>query len=144
MRSWYRRRDTTLGSWLSLRTELWLYGLRDPELLPMLADRERRSRAALTQALEQGFAARSVAPPAPVEFLALVVHALGDGLSIQRVISPEDSDIDTVANAVELLMRSWSALARNPGPTDEAPRPSPGRPTAEGRTPPTEKPEKNP
>lgn len=144
LRSWYRRRDETLGSWLALRTELWLYGLRDPELLPVLADRERRSRAALAQALEQGFAARSVAPPAPVEFLALVLHSLGDGLSIQRVLSPEDSDIDTVANAVELLMRSWSALSRNPEPAEEASRPSPGGPTTKGRTPSIEKLEKNP
>ncbi|GAA2037854.1 TetR/AcrR family transcriptional regulator [Catenulispora yoronensis] len=112
LRTWHRERDETLAGWLALRTELWLYGMRDPELLPVLADRERRSRAALAQALEQGFAARSVTPPAPVEFLALIMHSLGDGLSIQRVLSPEDSDADVVVDAVELLMRSWSALAR--------------------------------
>ena len=144
LRSWHRQRDATLGSWLALRTELWLYGLRDPELLPMLADRERRSRAALAQSLEQGFAARSVAPPAPAEFLALIMHSLGDGLSIQRVLSPEDTDTDTVVDAIELLMRSWSALSRSTAPADGASHPSPGRPTAKGRAPSIEKPEKNP
>lgn len=112
LRAWHRHRDETLSSWLALRTELWLYGMRDPQLRPVLADRERRSRAALAEALEQGFAARSVTPPAPVEFLALILHSLGDGLSIQRVLVPEDSGADSVVDAVDLLMRSWSTLAR--------------------------------
>ncbi|MEV4432752.1 TetR/AcrR family transcriptional regulator [Streptomyces sp. NPDC049555] len=112
LRSWHRRRDGNLTSWLALRTELWLYGLRDPELLPLLADRERRSRAAIAGALEQGFAARGVTPPAPVALLALVVHALDDGLSVQRALSPADSTTDTVVDVVELLMKSWTALAR--------------------------------
>ncbi|MFJ5120399.1 TetR/AcrR family transcriptional regulator [Kitasatospora sp. NPDC088548] len=113
LRAWHRERDRNLAGWLALRTELWLYGLRDPELLPVLADRERRSRAAFAQALEQGFAARSVTPPAPVELLALILHSLDDGLSIQRVLSPADTGTDTVVDVVDLLMRSWTSLARN-------------------------------
>ncbi|MCX5192817.1 TetR/AcrR family transcriptional regulator [Streptomyces sp. NBC_00249] len=113
LRAWHRRRDENLASWLALRTELWLYGLRDPELLPLLADRERRSREAIGQALEQGFTARGVSTPAPVEMLALIVHALDDGLSIQRVLSPAGSGSDCVVDVVELLMKSWTALARS-------------------------------
>lgn len=113
LRSWHRDRDATLPGWLALRAELWLYGLRDPEVRPLLAERERRSREALAEALEQGFAARSVRPPAPVEFLALILHALGDGLSIQRALSPEEGG--TIVDAVALLTRSWSALARETG-----------------------------
>ncbi|WP_246043048.1 MULTISPECIES: TetR/AcrR family transcriptional regulator [Streptomyces] len=139
LRSWHRRRDENLASWLALRTELWLYGLRDPELLPLLADRERRSRDAIAQSLEQGFAARGVTTPAPVELLALIVHALDDGLSIQRVLFPSDSGTDSVVDVVELLMKSWTALARS---TEAAPAAGPtAAPAAE---PPTEKPEKNP
>lgn len=116
LRSWHVERDRNLAGWLALRTELWLYGLRDsPELLPVLADLERRSRTALAQGLEQGFAARGVNTPAPVELLALVVHALDDGLAIQRVLSPADSSTDTVVDVVELLMRSWTALAGTGG-----------------------------
>lgn len=137
LRSWHHRRDENLASWLALRTELWLYGLRDPELLPVLADRERRSRDAIAQSLEQGFAARGVTTPAPVELLALIVHALDDGLSIQRVLFPSDRGTDSVVDVVELLMKSWTALARSTataaGPT-AAPAPQP----------PTENLEKNP
>ncbi|MEV7171534.1 TetR/AcrR family transcriptional regulator [Streptomyces sp. NPDC093224] len=137
LRSWHRRRDESLASWLALRTELWLYGLRDPELLPVLADRERRSREAIAQSLEQGFAARGVTTPAPVELLALIVHALNDGLSIQRVLSPADSGTDSVVDVVELLMKSWTALARsNATVADPTAEPSAG--------PPIENLEKNP
>lgn len=147
LRSWHRRRDKSLASWLALRTQLWLYGLRDPEMLPLLVDRERRSRAAIAQALEQGFAARAVPPPAPVELLALIVHALDDGLSIQRVLSPTDSGSDSVVDVVHLLMRAWTALAHSdprqpepavddPGRTTRPPAPDPtgpatSRPTEE-------------
>ncbi|MDJ0380470.1 TetR/AcrR family transcriptional regulator [Streptomyces sp. G-G2] len=137
LRSWHRRRDQSLASWLALRTELWLYGLRDPELLPVLADRERRSRDAIARALAQGFAARGVTTPAPVELLALIVHALDDGLSIQRVLSPDAGGMDSVVDVVELLMKSWTALARSPEHATE--------PTAAPATePPTENLEKTP
>ncbi|GLW14580.1 hypothetical protein Stsp01_13230 [Streptomyces sp. NBRC 13847] len=137
LRSWHRRRDENLASWLALRTELWLYGLRDPELLPVLADRERRSRDAIAQSLEQGFAARGVTTPAPVELLALIVHALDDGLSIQRVLFPSDSGTDPVVEVVDLLMKSWTALARSTATAAG----STAAPAAES---PTENLEKNP
>lgn len=157
LRSWHLRRDETLASWLALRAELWLYGLRERELLPVLADRERRSRAAIAQSLEQGFAARGVTPPAPVAQLALIVHALNDGVTIQRVLSPADSGTDTVVDVVGLLMRSWTALARSSEPPVEpepelAPEPGPDETTRTStvhsadpsRTPPLENLEKNP
>ncbi|MEU4489843.1 TetR/AcrR family transcriptional regulator [Streptomyces purpurascens] len=112
LRTWHRERDKNFASWLALRTELWLYGMRDPAVLSVLADRERRSREAMAQALTQGFAAWSVTPPAPVELLALIVHALDDGLSIQRVLSAGESPAGSVMDVVDLLMRSWTALAR--------------------------------
>ncbi|WP_405110201.1 TetR/AcrR family transcriptional regulator [Micromonospora sp. NBC_01405] len=128
LRGWHRERDKNFVSWLALRTELWLYGLRDPEMLPLLADRERRSRAAMAQALAQGFAARSITPPAPVELLALIVHALDDGLSIQRALSPDDDTAGNVMDAVDLLIRSWTALART-GANDPTDPPAPGNGT---------------
>ncbi|MFD8214452.1 TetR/AcrR family transcriptional regulator [Streptomyces sp. NPDC059697] len=112
LRNWHRERDKNFASWLALRTELWLYGMRDPAVMSLLADRERRSREAMAQALTQGFAARSVTPPAPVELLALIVHALDDGLSIQRMLSAGESPAGDVMDVVDLLMRSWTALAR--------------------------------
>ncbi|MFJ3566895.1 TetR/AcrR family transcriptional regulator [Streptomyces diastaticus] len=124
LRTWHRERDKNFASWLALRTELWLYGMRDPAVLSVLADRERRSREAMAQALTQGFAARSVTPPAPVELLALIVHALDDGLSIQRVLSAGESPAGGVMDVVDLLMRSWTALARA-GTTEPTGPPAP-------------------
>ncbi|MFF2010019.1 TetR/AcrR family transcriptional regulator [Streptomyces sp. NPDC058195] len=121
LRSWHRRRDENLVGWLALRTELWLYALRDPELLPGLAERELRSREAIARSLEQGFTERGITVPVPVEHLALIVHALDDGLSIQRVLAPADSGPDSVVDAVELLLASWAALARTVEPPREGP-----------------------
>ncbi|MFY1683498.1 TetR/AcrR family transcriptional regulator [Micromonospora sp. WMMD730] len=128
LRGWHRERDKNFASWLALRTELWLYARRDPQVLSLMADRERRSHEAMAQALARGFAARSVTPPAPVELLALIVHALDDGLSIQRVLLAGDSPAGDVMDVVELLMRSWTALARTG--TSEADGASAANPTA--------------
>ncbi|MFV8131399.1 TetR/AcrR family transcriptional regulator [Streptomyces syringium] len=148
LRSWHGERDRNLAGWLALRTELWLYGLRDrPELLPVLADRERRTRAAMAQGLEQGFADRGVTTPAPVELLALIVHALDDGLSIQRVLSPADSSTDTVVDVVELLMTAWTALAHSTAPADgpaAAPTATPAAIPADGTTGPSTAPPASP
>ncbi|ABD10496.1 transcriptional regulator, TetR family [Frankia casuarinae] len=111
-RAWHRERDRHLASWLVLRTELWLYGLRNPGVLPTLTDREARTRTIIAEALARDFTSRDASPPAPVEVLALIVHALDDGLAIQRVLSPESSPDDAAVDAVDLLLRSWVALGR--------------------------------
>ena len=111
-RAWHRERDRHLAGWLALRTELWLYGLRNPSILPLLAEREARTRAAIAEALARDFTTRDTQPPAPVELLALIVHALDDGLAIQRVLSPGGSPHDAAVDVVDLLLRSWTALAR--------------------------------
>lgn len=134
LRVWHRRRDRNLTDWLALRTELWLYGMRDPVLAPVLAQQEARSRKAMAQALAQGFAVREVAPPAAVELLALIVHALDDGMSIQRVLAPDDSGADAVVDAVELLMKSWVALARAGTAEPTASKTVPGTESPEGQS----------
>ncbi|MGX7829573.1 TetR/AcrR family transcriptional regulator [Actinokineospora sp. 24-640] len=109
-REWHRDRDRHLPEWLALRTELWLYAMRHPEILPLLAQRESRVRAAIAAALARDMAGSGATPPAPVELLALVVHALEDGLAIQRVLSPGAIPDDIAVDVVALLLRSWAAL----------------------------------
>ncbi|MFD7187718.1 TetR/AcrR family transcriptional regulator [Streptomyces sp. NPDC059914] len=140
LRAWHRRRDENLAGWLALRTELWLYALRDPELRPVLAERERHSREIIARSLEQGFTERGIALPAPAEQLALIVHALDDGLSIQRVLAPTGGGSESVVDAVELLLASWAALARTAPTAGTGPEnPAPGAAAAS-----TEQEEENP
>jgi len=112
LRQWHRDRARNSEGWLTLRTELWLYALRTPSLLPLMAEHERRSREAIAAALHREFTLRGVVPPVPVEQLALIVHALEDGLSIQLALVPESGSADTVVDVTQLLLRSWMALGQ--------------------------------
>ncbi|MFD0486123.1 hypothetical protein ACFQ0O_02555 [Saccharopolyspora spinosporotrichia] len=49
--------------------------------------------------------------------MALIVHALEDGLLVQRLLSPDEVSDEVVVDAVELLMRSWSAAGAAKGDT---------------------------
>ncbi|MFI1200341.1 TetR/AcrR family transcriptional regulator [Streptomyces sp. NPDC020883] len=114
LRAWNRDRAEHLPEWLALRMELVLHALRNEELRPLLAERELLARDAHTSGLEQAFAAHGANPPADPAFLALIVHALEDGLLIQRLLTPDDIRDDVVVDAFGLLLRSWTALAQHP------------------------------
>lgn len=114
LRAWHRERAEHLLGWLSLRTELILYALRTPEFRDQLATRELIARDAHTASITATFDALDVAPPADPAFLALIVHALEDGLLIQRLLFPDEIADEVVVDAVELLMRSWSTMAKPP------------------------------
>lgn len=109
LREWHRDRAEHLIGWLSLRTELIRYALRTPAFRPQLAEREALARAAHTTSIETTFASLGVDPPADPVFLALIVHALEDGLLIQRMLFPDEISDEVVVDAAELLIRSWSA-----------------------------------
>lgn len=114
LRAWNRDRAQHLPEWLALRMELVLHALRNEELRPLLGERELLARDAHATGLEQAFAANGVAPPADPASLALIVHALEDGLLIQRLLTPEGVQDDIVVDAFDLLLRSWTALAQQP------------------------------
>jgi hypothetical protein len=77
-----------------------------------LADRELQARQALAGGIADAMTRAGVRPPADLSFLALIAHALEDGLLIQRAINPEGIADEVVLDAVDLLCRSWTALAR--------------------------------
>ncbi|GAA1269607.1 TetR/AcrR family transcriptional regulator [Pseudonocardia aurantiaca] len=110
--AWHRDRAEHAGDWLRLRTELWLHALRNPAILPAVAERERFARGALADAIARELAERGVRPPADPAFLGLVVHALEDGLLIQRLLCPEGTREEVVVDATDLLLRAFTALAR--------------------------------
>lgn len=112
LRAWHRERARHLDGWLALRTELWLYAVRHPRARPAVADGERFARDAIAGGLRREFDAAGVAPPAELDRLALIVHALGDGLLMQRALAPEEIPEEIAPDAVALLVRAWVALAR--------------------------------
>ncbi|QUH00167.1 TetR family transcriptional regulator [Saccharopolyspora erythraea] len=115
LREWHKERAEHLVGWLSLRAELLLYALRNPSFRPQMAERERIARDAHAGSIEATFSSLGVEPPADPAFLALIVHALEDGLLVQRLLSPDEVSDGVVVDAVELLMRSWSAAGAAKG-----------------------------
>lgn len=111
LRRWNRDRAEHLEQWLALRLELLLHALRNPDARPALAEREQFAREAHEQALRYRFAERHAEPPADPAWLALVVHALEDGLLLQRMLAPDEIAAEVVVDAVALLMRSWMPAA---------------------------------
>jgi AcrR family transcriptional regulator len=108
LREWNRARAEHLEEWLALRLELLLHALRHPEVRPALAEREDLARDAHAAALSARFRDRGVDPPADPKQLGLIVHALEDGLLIQRMLAPDRLPADVVVDAVELLDRLWT------------------------------------
>jgi AcrR family transcriptional regulator len=110
LRAWHRTRSAHVEEWLALRLELVRHALQRPAGEPSaLAGREQLARAALTEAVghELGVSA------AEASFTALVVHALEDGLAIQRAINPGTVPADAVVTATELVLRG-AARSRDP------------------------------
>ncbi|WP_433557123.1 TetR/AcrR family transcriptional regulator [Pseudonocardia xinjiangensis] len=113
LRHWNRERDQNLPDWMALRLELVLHALRNPEALPMLAQREKLARSSIQTAIEQRIGEHGALPADPA-LLALIVHALEDGLLIQRLLFPDEIAGDVVVDAVDVLLRSWRPLASDP------------------------------
>jgi AcrR family transcriptional regulator len=112
LRDWHRRRGEHAQEWLALRLALLAYaGQERGAVRDQLKERELFARGALAGGLERMFAEHGVEPPAPVEQLAMIVHALEDGLLIQRSLDPEGSTDHVVMDAVGLLCRAWIAQA---------------------------------
>jgi hypothetical protein len=84
---------------MALRLELILHALRHPASRSPLAERERFARSVI----REGIRANADTPDA--EFLALIVHALEDGLLIQHLLDPEEVPADAAVDAVAYLLR---------------------------------------
>ncbi|MFD9888302.1 TetR/AcrR family transcriptional regulator [Amycolatopsis sp. NPDC059027] len=109
LRGWHVERARHLPDWFILRTELTLYALRNPSARPLVGAGELEARALLEGGISAELSRRGVRSPADPEFLALIVHALEDGLLRQRLLTPDGIGDDVVVDALELLMRSWSS-----------------------------------
>ncbi|MER7079795.1 transcriptional regulator, TetR family [Saccharopolyspora kobensis] len=102
LRAWHRERSAHLEEWLALRLELVRHALRRPRgERSVLAEREAYAREALTGAVARELGTDT----AEAAFTALIVHALEDGLAIQRAIDPGSVPPDAIVTATEIVLR---------------------------------------
>jgi AcrR family transcriptional regulator len=100
--------------WYMLQLELWLYAMRNPDVRPLLAERESANRAALGEAIEALYASLDVRPPIPANELAIIVEAIDRGLPFQEFLDPEAVPSEFVIRAMQFLLEAGVALARAP------------------------------
>ncbi|MFI5691171.1 TetR/AcrR family transcriptional regulator [Kribbella sp. NPDC051586] len=102
LRDWHRRRTATESDWLRLRLELLLYAVREQgEVRDALRARERFARGAHAEGLRRQGARDDL------DQLALIVHALEDGLLIQRAIDPDAVPAEAVVDAYLRIAQAW-------------------------------------
>jgi len=110
---WHRRREKNLAGWFTLRVELILYALRNPEVRELLAGRERDVWSTLSRGIESEITNAGKPLAGQARLLGLILHALDDGLFIQRLLRPEDVTEEDIGAAVETLLHSWGIAPGN-------------------------------
>lgn len=104
LREWHRRRTAAESDWLTLRLELLLYAVREQgPVRDQVRTRERFARDAHSEGLRRQ---ADPNPPADLTQLALIVHALEDGLLIQRAIDPDAVPPEAIVDAYLRITRA--------------------------------------
>jgi AcrR family transcriptional regulator len=75
--------------WRLLLLEFVVYAARNPEFAERFKAHKRKLRAALADVLDRRLTARGVAPPIPIDQLALAVTALANGLAVEELSDPD-------------------------------------------------------
>jgi AcrR family transcriptional regulator len=99
-RAW-RKVQREEGDWGLVIMEFWLHAARDETLRAEFAERQRALRAALADAMEEGFAGLTAS--LSWAELALVTMAMGNGITLERLVDPEVSE-ELYARVAALLV----------------------------------------
>lgn len=90
--------------WLDLLSlDFVAHAVRNPEFGARLAARHRESLTAIADVIAEASAERGWALPMPAEKLALVMNALGSGMSQEQLIDPEAVPDELFGEAIALI-----------------------------------------
>jgi AcrR family transcriptional regulator len=107
--------------WLDLLSlDFVTYAARNPEFNARLAARHRESLAAIADVITDASADGGRALPLPADKLALVMNALGAGLSQEQLIDPEAVPDELFGEVIALLWAGAGA-GQSPGTSGTAP-----------------------
>lgn len=92
--------------WFLLEAEFELYAARNPDVRDRVAERQRKTRAVIEDALRQHIDELGLRPAYPVEQLAKLIVAAGDGMSLMALNNPDTTDTgDLMRILLEVLAR---------------------------------------
>lgn len=106
------RRSLEGRQWALLWAEFWLHVVRHPDLAPLLAERQRAARKAVTEIIEAQLSQLDIRLCVPAEHLASLMMAVDDGLALQEHLDPSavPNDLRAVASALLVQGAAISAL----------------------------------
>ena len=90
-----RRRDEIAQwepQWFLLEAEFELYAARNPEVRDRIAERQHQTRGVIEEALTRHIDELGLKPAYPVEDLAKLIVAAGDGMSLMALNNPDNTD----------------------------------------------------
>jgi AcrR family transcriptional regulator len=105
--------------WRVLATEFWLHAVRDPQARSLLAERQRRQRAATAGQLEGAFRGRRL--PVEAGLLADAVIGMQIGMTMRAIVDPEAVPEGSYARVLNVLLgTSDHSGERPPGEEEKA------------------------
>jgi AcrR family transcriptional regulator len=90
--------------WRLLLLEFVAHAARTPSLAPKLSAHKRRLRTVLAELLEQRLGERGIAPPIPVDELALAAAGLAEGLAVEELSDPGSVPDELLGEVLALLL----------------------------------------
>jgi AcrR family transcriptional regulator len=100
--------------WRVLATEFWLHAIRDRQARSMLAERQRRQRAATAGQLEAAFRDRGRRLPVEAGLLADAVIGLQIGMAMRAIVDPGAVPEGSYARVLNVLLGTSDALGERP------------------------------
>jgi AcrR family transcriptional regulator len=90
--------------WAILATEFFLHSMRDARAQAVMADQYERARSLTAGMLAAKYAEAGVETPLPPRDLAIIIEAVGIGVTLQSLLDPESVPVELAAKGVELIL----------------------------------------
>jgi AcrR family transcriptional regulator len=90
--------------WAILATEFFLYSMRDARAQAVMAEQYERARTLTAGMLAAKYAEAGVEPPLPSRDLAIVIEAIGIGITLQSLLDPVSVPAGLAATGIELIL----------------------------------------
>jgi AcrR family transcriptional regulator len=103
---------------VSLQAEFWLYAVRNPAAMQVLATKTDERIDALTPLVTHVLQQHSANPGLPADVVTRIMLALFQGLARQRQIDPAAVPADLFTEALQWLLAGMRTTARTPEPPD--------------------------
>jgi AcrR family transcriptional regulator len=100
--------------WRVLATEFWLHAVRDRKARALLAERQRRQRAAAARLLERVYEEQGRRPPIEAGLLADALIGLQVGMAMRAIIDPEAVPEGSYARVLDVLLGTSDASGTPP------------------------------